>query len=139
MTASAVTRGRTRRNEKLMVLEDYTTAEAIQQGDAVSIDHTSGLAYMGTDSATRTFVGIAQADAASGATVKVAYGHDELFTCTTNVVYAITNKNVTLLDDNTVDIATGGTTNDQAVGALSQMVTSTSCWVRIRVFGSAAS
>lgn len=139
MTAITTAKGRLRRNTKATQREHYTTAEAIPQGSLVSIDTTTGLAYKSTDSATRLFVGVAAKDAASGGIVTVEFGHTELLACTGNVVYAIVNKNLTVSDNNTVDIATGGTTNDIPVGALMQMESASTCWVAIRVFGSAAS
>ena len=139
MTAISTATGRPRKNIAALQSDSYVTAEAIPQGSFVSIDHTTGLAYKSTDVATRTFVGIACADTILGGTVEVEFGHRELVACTAGVVYATTNKNVCVSDNNTVALATGEATNDMPVGMLVKMETATTCWVAIRVFGSAAS
>lgn len=139
MTAITAAKGRSRRHLDQMKQISVTTAEAIPQGSLVSLDDTTGLAYKSTDVATRQFVGIANADAASGATLVVNYGHTELLACTANVVHATNNLNVVVVDNDSVGLATGDATNDRPVGALVHKESSTTAWIAIRVAGFGAS
>jgi hypothetical protein len=139
MTAISTATGRPRKNIAAIQCVTYVAAEAIPQGSFVSIDNTSGLAYKSTDVATRQFVGIAAADTAIGGYVKCEYGHRELVACTAGVVYATTNLNVVVSDNNTVALATGEATNDRPVGTLVSKESATTCWIDVRVFGAGAS
>ena len=139
MTAITAAKGRPRRHLEHMKQIPVVTAEAIPQGSLVALDDTSGLAYKATDVATRQVVGVANADAASGATLVVNYGHAELFTCTANVVHATNNLNVVVVDNDSVGLATGDATTDRPVGALIQKESATTAWIAIRVAGFGAS
>lgn len=141
MTALAADKKRHVKAPHLMVEETILLADSqtVYEGALISVN-SSGLAVVGSDTASEFCVGVAKEAAVSGSsntTVKVTVqrGHREWFAKNSNVTAADIGAQGVIEDDGTVSDA-GTETNDVKVGKIVAIETvegTAGCWVEVCV------
>lgn len=144
MTALAANKVRLSRNVHLASrgCETVTTAAVAYQGSLLNQVESTEKVEPASNTAGETFVGVhhpKHGKKVTGDGTKKAeyrFGHEELLTCSSLVSASLIGCDLAVGDDNTVTTVAGaGTTAVQIkVGMMTELVTSTSCYVWIRHF-----